>query len=135
MNRASALARRIAAAFYHLDGYDPLHRKGHLTDEEGWKLKPELIPYRDMANIPEERRPILITDFEGGVFDWDSWYKWRKLPKESPAALLMSFPMSLYQLVTHTLKLTSPDAASPSHRKSLNICLLGAEIELNFVPL
>lgn len=135
MDMASAFARKIAAAFYHLDGCDLLHHKGHLTDEEGWKLKPELISYRDMVNIPEERWPVLITDFEGGVVDWNSWYKWRKLPQESPAALLMSFPMSMYQLITHALKLTSPDAASPNHRKSLNICLLGAEIELNFVPL
>ena len=40
----SALEKRIAAGFSHLDGYDLIHSKEHLTDNEGWKLSPELIP-------------------------------------------------------------------------------------------
>lgn len=132
---ASPLARKIAESFHHLDGYDLLHHKRHLTDEQGWKLKPELIPYRDMANLAAERKPSLVTDFKGGVKDWDSWYKWRRLPKESPAALLMSFPLSVYHLLVNTLQVASPTSARPNERRSLTVYLLGAEVELNFIPL
>ncbi|KIP03311.1 hypothetical protein PHLGIDRAFT_77815 [Phlebiopsis gigantea 11061_1 CR5-6] len=47
----------------------------------------------------------------------------------------MSFPMSVYHLIVERLKITSPAAASAGKREQLNILLLGAEVELNFVPL
>lgn len=121
--------------YQHLDGHDLLHQKTHLTDEKGWRLDPKLIPYRDMSKIPHDRQPCLITEFEGGVKDWDSWYRWRKLPKRSPAALLMSYPLSVYQLLVHVLKLTSLDAGKPHARVALCVHMLGAEVELNYLPL
>ena len=133
--QASPLMRKLAAAFFHLDGHDLLHHAGHLSDEDGWRLAPALIPYRDLDSAPRDRRPMRVTEFTGGVTDWDSWYRWRRLPKRSPAALLMSFPLSVYHLVVDRLKLTSPAAVSPGKRERLRIFLLGAEVELNFVPL
>jgi hypothetical protein len=37
------------------------------------------------------------------VVDWKLWYQWRSLPLESPAALLMHYPLSLCQLQRVTL--------------------------------
>lgn len=125
----------MARHFRHLDGYYLLHRQDHSTDEEGWKLKPEFIPYRDFSKIPKERWPCLVTEFEGGVRDWDSWYRWRKLPKDSLTALLMHYSLSIYQLVVHALKFTAPKAGEPKKPQILRIHLLGAEVELKFLPL
>ncbi|KZV69147.1 hypothetical protein PENSPDRAFT_686635 [Peniophora sp. CONT] len=119
----------------HLDGSDLLQRTTHFNDKQGWKLEPELIPFRDLSAVQEERRPILVTEYEGGVTDWSSWYAWRKLPLESPAALLMDYPLSAYRLITHTLGLTTSTAGDAIKRVPLNIHVLGAEVELNFLPL
>ncbi|VDB92032.1 unnamed protein product [Peniophora sp. CBMAI 1063] len=119
----------------HDNGYDLLHLPFHLTDRQGWGLDEDLIPYRDLESISREKWPVLITEFAGGVKDWASWYRWRKLPLESPAALLMDYPLTTYHLLTHTLSLTSTTAGSATGRISLDVHMLGAEIELNFMPL
>jgi len=77
----------------------------------------------------------LVTDFPGGVVDWASWHKWRKLPLASPAALLMHYPLSVYWLVTHVLCVTPTSGGSVSARERLCIHYLGAEVELNFIPI
>lgn len=129
------LSHKIGQMFAHLDGYDLLHRKRHLSDEGGWKLDRTLIPFRDLSQVSKDNRPVLVTDFEGGVHDWDSWYRWRKLPKRSPAALLMHVPLSVYQIITKVLKLTNPGEGTAEKRVNLCVHLVGAEVELNFLPL
>ena len=124
---------KIMKSFDHLDGKDLLAKK-HLSDEEGWRLPSKFIPYRDFSKS-SAKRPVLVTEFEGGVVDWDSWYKWRGLSKDSPAALLMDYPLSVYQMVVKCLELTSPNAGKPKHRVALHLHLLGAEVELNYLPL
>ncbi|ESK96350.1 hypothetical protein Moror_7136 [Moniliophthora roreri MCA 2997] len=104
-------------------------------DEDGWKLPRDLIPYRNFSDRPYQRPPVIVTVFKGGVVDWDSWYKWRKLSKASPAALIMHFPLSVYQMLVHCLEVTSPTAGTESARKRLVVNLLGVEKELNFIPL
>lgn len=123
---------KIIESFDHLDGKDLLGKK-HLSNEEGWKLPPKLIPYRNPTS--PAARPELVADYRDPVVDWDSWYRWRKLPKESPAALLMDFPLSVYQMVVNCLEVTSPKAGRPNKRVPLHIHLLGVEVELNFLPL
>lgn len=123
---------KLANSFEHLDGKDLLG-KNHLSDEQGWKLPPNLIPY---LNFPSPvSRPTLVTEFERGVADWDGWYRWRNLTKESPAALLMNFPMSVYQMVVNCLELTSSNAGQPNKRVNLTLHLLGTDVQLNFLPL
>ncbi|VDB83309.1 unnamed protein product [Peniophora sp. CBMAI 1063] len=119
----------------HLDGYDLLQRSTHLDDKSGWKLEPDLTPFRDLSAIGEDKRPVLITEFEEGVRDWSSWYGWRKLPLKSPAALLMDYPLSAYWLLTHTLGLTNALSGAPEKRIPLSVHVLGVEVELNFIPL
>ncbi|KAJ3887176.1 hypothetical protein GG344DRAFT_56148 [Lentinula edodes] len=132
VSHSAQFIQTMLRAFDHLDGSDLLKTR-HLTDEEGWKLPRELIPFRDITQ--DARRPMLVTQFQGGVVDWDSWYRWRNLPKMSPAALLMDFPMSVYQMLVHCLEITSPNAGSEIKPVNLDIYFLGVEVELNFLPL
>jgi len=127
-----ALIRSMFVGFEHLDGADLLLEK-HLSDEEGWKLPTRLIPYRDLSVA--ERRPVLVTEFGKPVDDWDSWYMWRKLPKDSIAALIMSFPLTVYHLVVDCLEITDPRKGSSNGRVPLLIHMLGVEVELNYIPL
>ncbi|SJL13376.1 uncharacterized protein ARMOST_16818 [Armillaria ostoyae] len=125
----TAMLKSMLGKFDHLDGKDLLGTK-HLTDAEGWKLPDRLIPYRHFASV--DRRPQLVTK---EIDSWDAWHEWRKLPKESPAALLMSFPLSAYWLIVHCLKVTGPSAGSAGKRIPLRIHAIGAEVELNYLPL
>ncbi|KAJ7899101.1 hypothetical protein B0H13DRAFT_2275615 [Mycena leptocephala] len=47
--------------------------------------------------------PRLASEVE--IKDWDGWYAWRRLSKESPAALLLNYPMSIYWLLVDTLRI------------------------------
>lgn len=122
---------RMMEDFDHLDGKDLLKAK-HLSDEDGWRLSTKLIPYRDFPSA--DKRPVLVTEFGEPVKDWDSWYRWRKLSKESPAALIMDFPMSVYQVVANCLKVTNATRGAADKRVPLHIQMLGVEVELNYLP-
>ncbi|KAH9924756.1 uncharacterized protein B0H18DRAFT_1011049 [Fomitopsis serialis] len=102
-----------------IDGNDLL-RKKHLTDEQGWKLPSRLIPYLDFGHSAA-KQPVLVTDLPEEISDWRSWYKWRGLPLDSPAALLMAVPLSVYQMLVRCLEITKPAAGSADKRVSLNM--------------
>ncbi|KAH8102056.1 hypothetical protein BXZ70DRAFT_890805 [Cristinia sonorae] len=123
---------RMIEGFDHLDGKDLLKTR-HLSDQDGWKLPSRLIPYRDFPS--DDKRPIIVTEFGEPVKDWDSWYRWRKIPKESPAALIMDFPMSVYQMVVNCLEITNATIGSEEKRIQIHIQMLGVEVELNYLPL
>lgn len=129
----TAQLMELLKGFDHLDGKDLLKQK-HLTDLEGWKLPPHLVPFRNFST-PKAKRPVLVTDFSQGITDWDGWYSWRGLSKGSPAALLMSFPMSIYQLLVHCLNVTDPGLGCPDNRISLEVHMIGLEVELNYLPM
>ncbi|KAG2754541.1 hypothetical protein P692DRAFT_20770040 [Suillus brevipes Sb2] len=101
-----------------------------LADETGWKLEKRLIP-RLVFELGTE--PELAS--KADIVDWDSWYKWRNLPKESPAALLLHYPLTVYQLLVNVLHVTGPTRNSSESRQALNVHYIGAEVELNMLPL
>ncbi len=101
------------AKFDHLEGKDLL-KEDHLSDVDGWKLEMRLIPYRQFPSA--SKRPQIVTELDRRISSWESWYEWRGLSKESPAALLMSFPLSAYWLITHCLQLTRASAGRPEKR-------------------
>ncbi|KAG1739666.1 hypothetical protein EDB19DRAFT_1978047 [Suillus lakei] len=95
-----------------------------LTDETGWKLGKRLIP-RLVFELGTE--PELAS--KADIVDWDSWYRWRNLPKESPAALLLHYPLTVYQLLVNVLYVAGPKRNSPESRQALNVHYIGAEVE------
>ncbi|TFK73086.1 hypothetical protein BDN72DRAFT_762426 [Pluteus cervinus] len=98
-----------------------------------WKLKdPGHIPLLDFSDVAESLCPSEVE--EGEIFDWESWYKWRSIPVASPAAWLMSYPLSIYHLLVNVLKIVDPKRSS-SYRQPLHVHYLGAESELNFIPI
>lgn len=100
------------------------------TDVEGWKIKEEWVP----KLFFDEKAPPPKAPLPGQVKDWESWYEWRGLSMESPAALLMDYPLSVYHLLVNVLKVVEP-ARLNERRSELVVHYLGAEIELNFLPL
>lgn len=101
------------------------------TDIEAWKLKdPKLVPRLFFEDeFPPPQKPL-----PGQVKDWKSWYEWRGLSTESPVALMMDFPLSVYYLILDVLKVVRVDSSSAKQQK-LNLHYLGAEVELNYLPL
>jgi hypothetical protein len=100
------------------------------TDVEAWKLK-------DANDIPllffTDERPAPELPSPGVIKDWASWYNWRGLTFASPAAMLMDFPLSVYHLL-NVLNVIDPESTGEK-RQSLVVHCLGAEVELNFLPL
>lgn len=130
-NILAQIAAACAPPAGYMHGYQLLSDQ-HLDDLSGWKLTPRLVPRLDFSATTKEP-PQLASKVD--IVDWSSWYEWRGLPKESPAALLMHYPMSVYQLLVHILKVADPKAGSRNDRIPLNVQYLGAEVELNFIPL
>ncbi|KAF7789265.1 hypothetical protein EIP86_000206 [Pleurotus ostreatoroseus] len=121
----------LLKTFAHLDGAALLEPR-HLTDRDGWRLEPEFVPYHHFTSLWEP--PRLATKVD--VKDWDGWYRWRRLPKESPAALLMTFPISIYWMLAEVLKVADPKrTVLEGERIPLVVHYIGAEVELNYLPL
>lgn len=101
------------------------------TDIEAWKLKdPKLIPRLFFDDeFPTPQKPV-----HGQVKDWKSWYEWRGLNMESPVALIMDFPLSVYYLILDVLKVVRVESLTDK-KQTLNLHYLGAEVELNYLPL
>ncbi|KAJ6563179.1 hypothetical protein B0H10DRAFT_2363067 [Mycena sp. CBHHK59/15] len=100
------------------------------SDATGWMLPLAFIPrllFSTEFPPPTTAQPDQITD-------WKSWYAWRGLPMASPAAILMDAPLTVYYLLTKILDVIDP-ARTAERRQQLIIHYLGAETELNFVPL
>ncbi|KIO23567.1 hypothetical protein M407DRAFT_214405 [Tulasnella calospora MUT 4182] len=113
-----------------LDGEQLLSNR-ILEDEEGWKLERGLIPYLKFAD--GRQPPKTVTSVED-VKDWESWYTRRGLRQRSPVALLISFPLTVYQLLVNVLEVIQPGDGSEAERTTLRMHYLGAEVELNYIP-
>ncbi|KAK7496020.1 hypothetical protein BaRGS_00012721 [Batillaria attramentaria] len=67
--------------------------------------------------------------------DWSQYYSYRGLPLHCPAAAILTFPLTLYYILTTGLKSHAPDV----HRlmvegKELIIHMLGVEREVELIP-
>ncbi|RKP26004.1 hypothetical protein SYNPS1DRAFT_28283 [Syncephalis pseudoplumigaleata] len=60
--------------------------------------------------------------------NWADYYSFRQLPADSPIAVILSLPLTLYHVITECL----PERIQK--RKELRIYLLGAEKELDQLP-
>ena len=100
----------------------------HLRERDGWKLPDNHIPWLDFGlsgTVP----PKAPAQFE---HNWKGYYAWRGLPIESPAALLLHWPLTAFRLLSLLGFVPSPP---PSERRQLTVYLLGVEKELDFVPM
>ncbi|KAF7329095.1 Zinc finger MYND domain-containing protein 15 [Mycena kentingensis (nom. inval.)] len=115
-----------------VNGNDLLLKKEHLDDRNGWRLSTDLIPLRDFLLNGSVQPPPQRT---GILTNWDEWYKWRAIPKTRPAALLMHYPLTVYWMLVHSLGVAGHAIPSSKTRTKLTIHYIGAEIELNFLPI
>lgn len=103
-----------------------LLRSKFLTEKEGWKLPNNQIPWLDFTDgrsAPE--------NMPGRLSSWMDYYSWRGLPMESPACLLLQWPMSMYRL----LDLLQMIPEQPlKERRTLIVHYIGVERELDFLP-
>lgn len=103
------------------------------TDLEAWHLKDERwVPRLFFGGSGAANDDPPVKPEPEQVKDWKSWYEWRGLSLESPAALLMDAPLSTYHLLVNILKVADPSSAT---RQTLEVHYLGVEIEMNFLPL
>ena len=97
----------------------------HLEEKDGWKLPMEEIPW---LTFREGRKaPSFPPAFE---HNWTSYYKWRGLPLESPAALLLHWPLSIYHLLYRLDFVPSETEIAGSERRKLKIHCIGVEVRL-----
>ncbi|KAF8963784.1 hypothetical protein BDZ97DRAFT_1819194 [Flammula alnicola] len=73
--------------------------------------------------------PQLPPSFE---HNWANYYKWRGLPAESPACLLLHWPLTVYRLL-FILGLVATEI--PKERHHLLVHLVGIEMEVDFLPI
>jgi hypothetical protein len=93
----------------------------HFDEKSGWKLPEEEIPWLTFSE--GWKAPSFPPAFEQ---NWASYYRWRRLPLKSPAALLLHWPLSIYRLL-YLLHLV-PSGSGGSQRPKLNIHLIGVEV-------
>ena len=104
-------------------------------DIDAWRLghlnaKGDIIPR--LSFTTEFPPPSQVEP--GQIKDWQSWYTWRGLSTASPAALLMHYPLSVYHILVDILKIAKYRDVS-TERQALQIHYIGAEKELNHLPL
>ena len=104
-------------------------------DIDTWKLghlntKGDIIPR--LSFTTEFPPPSRVEP--GQIKDWQSWYTWRGLSMASPAALLMHYPLSVYHILVDILQIAKYRDVS-TERQALQIHYIGAEKELNHLPL
>jgi len=107
------------------------------TDIDAWKLghmngKGDIIPRLSFTTGEFPPPPPKVEP--GQIKDWKSWYKWRGLSMASPAALLMHYPLSVYHILVDVLQMAKCTDIS-DERRALQIHYIGAEKELNHLPL
>ena len=98
------------------------------------------------ADIPTERSVSPLDIAECGLSpttrndvgllrlsSWDEYYRLRRIPKDSPVALLLTFPLTLYYAIAEYGQV--PCTVARMLKRPLRIHLVGVEKELNFVDL
>ncbi|KAF8584978.1 hypothetical protein K439DRAFT_1410528 [Ramaria rubella] len=101
-----------------------------LPDEKtGWMLPDAEIPWLKFdENL---RPPPFPPKFE---HTWRSYYEWRGLPLSSPAALLLHWPLSIYQLLTKLRLVPNLSETKSEERHKLLLHYVGVEEELDYLP-
>lgn len=97
---------------------------GKLTEVEGWRLPPQQIPSLELEN--SDNCPDFPPAFED---TWKSYFKWRRLPMASPAAMRLHWPMSVYACMK---ELGFVDLEIRERRR-LTVFYVGARVRIVFL--
>ncbi|KAF7328841.1 hypothetical protein MVEN_02513500 [Mycena venus] len=100
---------------------------------EAWTLPSAHIPHLAFET-PELKSRMPALHDNGFVHDWATYYAWRKLDRESPVALRMDMPLTVYYLLTKVLRVVDTSQGAAKSRRTLKIHYIGAEKELNVIP-
>ncbi|GJU28911.1 hypothetical protein Tco_1172500 [Tanacetum coccineum] len=84
--------------------------------EKGWSLPSRLSPCRGPLSILNKQ-----------LSSWNDYYEWRGIPLDSPVALLLHWPLTIYQAI----QLASAKQLIPETMDELCIHYLGPERELH----
>ncbi|GBG93502.1 hypothetical protein CBR_g72156, partial [Chara braunii] len=92
----------------------------------GWHLPASLAPSRDPPSVPND-----------WLRNWKEYYSWRELPLDSPAAILLHFPLTIYHCLhlavsSHDDVVAAPRRSPPGQfaGQQLVVHLLGADKEV-----
>lgn len=97
-----------------------LLRPGFPSLEGGWKVLREGV---DFPSSPPRAPPP-----PAGIRCWQEYFDWRMLSGTSISPILLTNVLTVYQMLYHSLKIARPG-------KALTVYMLGAETELNQLPI
>ncbi|KAJ0815428.1 putative Zinc finger, MYND-type [Helianthus annuus] len=60
----------------------------HFRSEKGWRLSSRLCPCKEPLSILKKQ-----------LCSWSDYYEWRGIPLDSPVALLLHWPLTIYQAI------------------------------------
>jgi hypothetical protein len=113
----------------YLSGY-MLLGKSHSNEKIGWHGIPDdQIPW---FNFSAKHQPPKCIEAGQTLKSWKEWHEWRGISRNSPVALVMFQVMSVYYMLVDALDIKP---LGPGEKKTLEIHFLGAEVELNCIPL
>ena len=97
----------------------------HLDDVNGWRLPMDQIPWYDFDH-PEAKKPRTFPP----QFDenWASYYRWRNLSLESPAAMLLQWPLTVFMLLRRMGLAPPAMKATATAPRKLAIHFIGIEV-------
>lgn len=94
------------------------------------------IPPEQRVSAQELERANISTDPDLGlpkVTSWNDYYRLRNLSRESPIALLCTFPLTIYYAIERFGKV--PVTVAKMLKRPLRVHVVGAEKEMNFLDL
>lgn len=93
--------------------------------KEGWKiLKTTEYPPAEPPTNPLPPQ---------GIRNWREYLAWRNLEATSIAPLLLSYVLTVYQMLHHELGFCAQETSK--NKSTLRVYLVGVESELNFIPI
>ncbi|XP_064609845.1 zinc finger MYND domain-containing protein 15-like [Liolophura sinensis] len=91
-----------------------------------------VLPQAQSTLTSPPTTPVPLTS---PLRDWAEYYSWRGLDVDSPVAQLLSYPLSVYYILTTCLKQDNSKYFESLLRKdTLRILLLGVEKEVELLP-
>jgi hypothetical protein len=101
--------------------------------EEGFHPLVDIPPERRVSHDDISRANLTDRNALGflRLFSWEDYYRLRGIPDESPVALLLTFPITLFHLLVEYGEV--PCTVARMLKRPLRVHIVGAEKEINFL--